>query len=247
MPDSALPLRLAANRDEFYRRPSQMAHRWQDCPAMIAGRDNEKGGTWLGINEQGAFAAVTNFREMPPSDASRSRGELTANFLKSTLSAQQYLQQLALESDQYPGFNLLLADRHGLYYYSNRESKMRQLVPGRYGLSNHLLDTPWPKLIAAKQRLENANDHNQLQQLLRDTSQPADELLPDTGIGLEWERLLGSCFIQSELYGTRTCTSLQITAGGHASLHEQHFGSNGVALDSNQQSLRFENPWQHGA
>ncbi|WP_426415011.1 NRDE family protein [Aestuariirhabdus sp. LZHN29] len=246
-PDSAQPLRLAANRDEFYRRPSQMAHRWEEAPYLLAGRDMEKGGTWLGLSESGDFAAVTNFREVPASDASRSRGQLTADYLKSALSAEDYLHQLARDADQYPGFNLLLGDRQGLYFFSNRENRIRCLHPGRYGLSNHLLDTPWPKLVAAKARLDNAFNHTLLQQLLLDDTTADDTSLPDTGIGQGWERLLSSCFIHSEHYGTRTCSSLIIEADGQASLHEQHFGSHGIELDQTHHNLRFQRPWQHGA
>ncbi|RRJ83091.1 NRDE family protein [Aestuariirhabdus litorea] len=246
-PDSRQLLRLAANRDEFYRRPSQMAHRWEEAPHLLAGRDIEKGGTWLGVSEQGHFAAVTNFREVPAREAPRSRGRLTAEFLKGELGALDYLRQLEPEADQYPGFNLLLGDPQGLFYFSNRENRIRRLAAGRYGLSNHLLDTPWPKLVAAKQRLDGAHNHSRLQQLLRDPAKPEDAALPDTGIGLGWERLLSSCFIESEHYGTRTATSLIIEANGQTSLQEQHFGSRGIALDSNHHSLRFERPWQHDA
>lgn len=244
-PHSEQPFRLAANRDEFYRRPSQSAHRWKDAPMVLAGKDLEMGGTWMGISESGQFAAVTNYREMSATSTAHSRGRLTADFLIGEQSAKSYLTSLALRADEFAGFNLILGDSQGLYYFSNREGLVRKLNAGLYGLSNHLLNTPWPKLQKAKRALINAFGHAQLQTLLADQLQPDDKDLPNTGIGIEWERLLGSCFIQSEQYGTRTCSSLIIQSSGQASLQERHFGRLGEPLETNHQQIDFTNPWRH--
>ncbi len=244
-PHSEQPFRLAANRDEFYRRPSQPAHRWKDAPTVLAGRDLEMGGTWMGLSASGQFAAVTNYREISPVPALHSRGRLTADFLIGEQSAKSYLRALSQRADEFAGFSLILGDSQGLYYFSNRAGEILKLRAGLYGLSNHLLNTPWPKLQKAKQDLAEAHNHTQLQTLLTNRQQPDDEALPDTGIGIEWERMLGSCFIQSEQYGTRTCSSLIIESNGTASLQERHFGPFGKSLKANHQQVNFSTPWTH--
>lgn len=203
---------IAANRDEFYQRPSKPVHLWPD-KTIYAGRDLQAGGTWLGINQHGHFSALTNFRE-PHTDtpALTSRGLLNQGFLSSQSQAEPYWQ--SIEAEQYAGFNLLLADRDGLAYYSNRSQQNGYLRAGIYGLSNAVLNTPWPKVESGKHDMSLILQEppetwpNALFKMLQNTHQPTDAQLPDTGVGLELERLLAPRFIQSPNYGTRTSSVL---------------------------------------
>ena len=228
------PLVVAANRDEFYARPSATLARWPEAPGIIGGRDLEAGGTWLGITDRGRFAAVTNVREPGMTKGERSRGALTRDFLISELSAGDYAAQI--DSGVYSGFNLLLGDGESLVYCSNRDGRSRRLAPGIYGLSNHLLDSPWPKLLAARERfaaaLPGLPDETAFFELLADQTIVADENLPATGVPIEWERLLSAIFVKSENYGTRASTLAWLRTDGAISVHEQSFGPNGQALQS---------------
>jgi uncharacterized protein with NRDE domain len=228
------PLVVAANRDEFYARPTADAARWPDAPQVIGGIDLEAGGTWLGIAESGRFAAITNVREPGMTKGARSRGTLTREFLLATEPAERFAQNV--DGSLYSGFNLLLCDGYSLIYCSNREAEPRVLPPGIYGLSNHLLDSPWPKLLQARQAFGQALRHMPAEQaffeLLADQSIVADENLPQTGVPLEWERLLSAVFVQSESYGTRASTLVWQRSDGAIKLHEQTFGPNGHPLQS---------------
>jgi uncharacterized protein with NRDE domain len=235
------PLVVAANRDEAYARPTLQAHFWDEHPQVLAGRDLEAGGTWLGIDRRGRFAAITNFREVGAhrKDAP-SRGHLVGDFLCRDTPAGDYLQLVASQAQRYNGFNLLLLDSSGLYYLSNRVvasgTGPRKLAPGVYGLSNHLLDTPWPKVVLAKQRFAQAIDAGEslesMAEILRDTDIAPDAVLPSTGIGADRERLLSPIFIASEIYGTRCSTLLEISAGRRARFIERSFGTGGVNGDA---------------
>ena len=228
------PLVVAANRDEFFVRPTAAAARWPDAPSVIGGRDLEAGGTWLGVTEHGRFAAVTNVREPGMVKGRRSRGELTRRFLTGTESAADYGQ--AIENDDYSGFNLLLGDGQTLYYATNRDGKARALAPGIYGLSNHLLDSPWPKLIKARAGFAAAlpalPDTAGLFALLADREIVADAELPDTGVPLAWERLLSAVFVRSPDYGTRASTVLWQNRRGDIHFAEQGFGPTGPLQSS---------------
>lgn len=228
------PLLVAANRDEFYARPTAFAARWPDTPQVIGGLDLEAGGTWLGVTESGRFAAVTNVREPGASKGQRSRGELTRSFLQSDISAKHYIAQL--DMSEFSGFNLFVSDGHSLYYCSNRHAQAQRLLPGIYGVSNHLLDTPWPKLVKARQAFADAlpglPDETPFFDLLADREQVDDARLPNTGVPLAWERLLSSIFVQSENYGTRASTVLQQKIDGSLRLSERSFGPNGQVLQS---------------
>ncbi len=224
---------LAANRDEFYARPTASLAWWEDAPEILAGRDLIGGGTWLGITRGGRFAAVTNYRDAHGRRADApSRGLLVANFLRSTQRPKAYLEDLRTTVDGYHGFSLLVGDRHGLYYMCNLEHIVRELELGLYGLSNHLLDTPWPKVERAKRALTqlveaDAVEPEHLLELLADPATPPDEALPNTGVGLTWERLLSPIFIASPDYGTRSSTALVITHDGRVSIVEREiFGGN---------------------
>jgi uncharacterized protein with NRDE domain len=228
------PLVVAANRDEFYARPTADAASWPDAPEVFGGIDHEAGGTWLGIRRDGRFAAVTNVREPGMAKGRHSRGMLTRNFLLCGQTSIDYALQL--DGRDYSGFNLLLCDGKTLVYCSNRDSTPRILAPGVYGLSNHLLDSPWPKLLTARQRFASAlpglPDESALFALLADDSIVADDELPQTGVSLEWERRLSAIFVKSEEYGTRASTVAWQRRDGAVCLHEQRFGPNGQALQS---------------
>ncbi len=223
------PLILAANRDEFYERPSAPAAFWADAPDLLAGRDLKAGGTWLGITRSGRLAAITNYRD-PASlkTEAPSRGHLVSDYLRSRESPEEYLQRLAPRAGRYNGFSLLVGDRSELLFYSNRGEAIRP-APGIHGMSNHLLDTPWPKVNRGKQALEQllAGDHNPspeaLLDLLASRSRPPDDRLPDTGVGLEWERVLSPLFIESPAYGTRCSTVLLIDRRGMVTFVERVF------------------------
>ena len=221
------PLLVVANRDEFYNRPAAPLAQWLDASHIIAGRDMQGGGTWFGIATNGRFAALTNYR-----DPSRlipnapSRGHLVSDYLRCSKPARQYLDQVAERADLYNGFNLLLGDSEGLFYYANYEARPRKLAPGLYGLSNHFLDTPWPKVertrIAFRQILDQYADptSEDLLGLLRDQELAPDHQLPSTGIPLEWERWLSPIFITAPGYGTRASTALSVQDSGHVCIAE---------------------------
>jgi uncharacterized protein with NRDE domain len=238
------PLLVAANRDEYYERPSAAAEFWKEAPTLLAGRDLRGGGTWMGVTHGGRFAAITNHRNPPTTPAQpRSRGLLTLDFLLGDMSPAEYMQALADNAADYAGFNLLVGTIENLYFYSNIEQQVRRLKPGIYSLSNALLDTPWPKQELARSRMqsvvEEAVDHTRLQAVVADRSIFADEQLPNTGIGRELERLLSAQFIVSEAYGTRATTSLWLDTSGGFSWQESSYRQGGIfdaSLD------RFFNP-----
>lgn len=226
------PLVLAANRDEFHRRPSAAIAFWEDAPDVLAGRDLEAGGTWLGVSRRQRLAALTNYREgggQPP-PAARSRGRLVADFLTGNESPQAYLSRVSVEANAYHGFNLFVADDQVLGYYSNRHhGPPLWLPPGIYGVSNHLLDTPWPKLSSAKARFTDAlatlPESAPFFSLLGDREVVPDDSLPATGVPLHWERLLSAVFVVSEDYGTRAATVVYRQRDGQTSVIERRFGA----------------------
>lgn len=223
------PLVVAANRDEFHARATAVADRWSDAPYVVAGRDLEAGGTWLGATDGGRFAAVTNVREPERTKGPRSRGRLTQDFLTGSVSPADFAA--GVDGDAFSGFNLLVADAETLCYRSNRDGAARVLPAGIYGVSNHLLDTPWPKLTTAKTRFAEALEHLPLEEpffdLLADDEMVRDEYLPATGIPLEWERRLSAIFVRSADYGTRASTLLMRRADGSGLLVERSFDAGG--------------------
>ena len=221
------PLVVIANRDEFYARPTRDAHWWDDAD-VFAGRDLEAGGTWLGLDRRGRFAAVTNVREpggMEP--GKKTRGDLTRGYLAGDDDAETYLQGLAAHDQDYAGFNLLLGDAGGLWFYSNRERRIRSIEAGVYGVSNGAFDEPWPKLSSGKAELEalieGGIDAAALMEILTDHRIAEDHELPSTGVTLDIERLLSSRFIRSPDYGTRACSVVTIDRERRVDFQEQNY------------------------
>lgn len=225
----AFPLILAANRDEFYERPAAPADFWEESPDLLAGRDLKSGGTWLGVTRQGRVAAITNYRD-PASlkPGAPSRGEVVSGFLRGREGSEAYLDGLAPVAGRYNGFSLLLGDLSGLFVYSNRGARLA-VEPGVHGISNHLIDSPWPKVVRGKAALAGLLGEAEgpspevLLDLLADRSRPPDRELPDTGVGLEWERILSSLFIESPSYGTRCSTAMIVGKTGEATFVERLF------------------------
>lgn len=222
------PLVVAANRDEFFSRRTAAADFWADAPGVLAGRDIEAGGTWLGVARNGRFAALTNYRDPARNQSSApSRGGLVSRFLMGGQAPRDYLAELESGASRYNGFNLIFGDLDSLWCFSNCGEGEQALAPGVYGLSNHLLDTPWPKVARGKSALGEAlqalPDEAPLFALLRDDSIAPDEMLPRTGVSLEWERLLSAAFIRSPGYGTRSATVLLRDRSGKMRFIEQGF------------------------
>lgn len=237
------PLVLAANRDEFYRRPAAPAHWWPEPQALLAGRDLEAGGTWLAVTRQGAFAALTNFRDPTRLlSAAPSRGQLVLQILDRSSPPAARLARLQAEGARYNGFNLLWAEDGQLTVYESVPGRTQRLGPGIYGLSNHLLDTPWPKVLQAKSRLaaalEALPDEHSLLALLRDDAPAPDEQLPRTGVSLAWERLLSSAFIRAPEYGTRCSTLLTLNRDGQVRFREQTWDAHGQPAGEVQHSFK---------
>ncbi len=220
---------VAANRDELFAREAEPAHAWAGG-RIVAGRDRQAGGTWLGITRDGRFAALTNYRDprdlRPKAPGEPSRGELVERFLEGDEAPLAYARQVEAEGPRYRGFNLLVGDARGLAYVSNRGADARAVPPGLHGLSNHLLDTPWPKVrkgLAALEEELRADDVSldRLAARLKDEAPAADAELPDTGVGLDLERRLSPMFIRTSAYGTRCTTVLVVERDGATRLLER--------------------------
>jgi uncharacterized protein with NRDE domain len=228
------PLIAAANRDEFYDRPATPAGAWPEHPQVFAGRDLQGGGSWMGITQDGPrgpkFAAVTNIRgpQERRTDAP-TRGALVADYLAGDLSASEYIERIADGADAYNGFNLVLGDRETLYWFSNRgaadERNGKALEPGIYGISNGLLDAPWPKVVRTKAQFASllcqGAPEDAYFEMLADTTCAPDLRLPDTGIAIDLERVLSAVCIDTPGYGTRTSTVVKLYAAARAELHER--------------------------
>jgi len=235
-PEAEYPLVVVANRDEFYQRATQTLAPWPGSP-IVAGRDLQAGGTWMGVTPEGRFAAVTNYRR--PQDMGKafsiSRGSLCQDYLESDLSPEDYLRKIGPDAMKAGGFNLIIGTRTQLAYGTNRYPGKKDepewhcqsaLQAGIYGLSNERLNSPWPKALSGqkklKQQLQQPLSEKGLLSIVQDTFIADDQLLPDTGIGLEKERFLAPAFIiSSETYGTRASTLLIRDQAGNQTLVEQ--------------------------
>lgn len=226
------PLILLANRDEFYERPTAKAGIWEDFPQIFAGRDLVHGGTWLGITDAGRFAAVTNYRQPNAPKGTISRGNLVGDFLKNDESPKNYLQKIQKNAAQFSGFNLLVGqfnkENSELAYFSNRQNEIKILNAGIYGLSNHLLDTPWRKVEKGKLELTNLLKTGDLKkdnffEILSDKTLAEDAELPNTGIGKNREKLLSAILIETPVYGTRSSSVVLVDRDYKISLDERIF------------------------
>lgn len=220
---------LAENRDEFYNRKSIPANFWENNPNILAGYDLKSSGTWLGINKNGKFSTITNYRNPFLSfSISKSRGELVKNFLYNSSSPEEYIEEIKKDDDNYKGYNIILYDLKNLFYYSNK-GKSIKLNSGIYGLSNHLLDTKWPKVKRSKRMFrkilnDNNNDLvNSLFNILNDNYYPWWFLLPNTGVGKKWEKILSPIFVKSKDYGTISSTVLLIDKKNNVTFVEKTY------------------------
>jgi len=224
------PLILAANRDEFYDRPTKAASFWEERPDLLAGRDLEGGGTWLGITKGGRIAAITNFRDLAALKATApSRGLLVRDYLLGNVESEEYLRNLKGLAGTYSGFNIVVGQMDGLRYFSNMDGSVLNIREGSHGLSNHFLDTPWPKVERGKELLGRVLSESEepsfeaIFDVLADRLRPDDSMLPDTGIGLEWERVLSPIFVETDGYGTRSSTIILMRYDGDTTFVERVF------------------------
>lgn len=238
------PLVIAANRDEFHDRPAAAAGYWAEAPQVFGGRDLSQGGSWLALSTAGRLACVTNVRRMqPPNPAAPSRGRLVASFVQGRQSAADFADRLAAQAQDYAGFNLLLWDGSELRYVGNQPRFASQAVaPGVHALSNASLNTPWPKARRLRRAMEDwlAGGKAAPDALLRalgDDAPATDAELPDTGVGLELERLLSAPFIRSPRYGTRASTALLLGRDGRAQFVERRFDAAGRAAGETRAAL----------
>lgn len=238
---------LAANRDEAYARPAAPAAFWSDHPRVFGGRDLDKGGTWLGISRSGRIAAVTNFRSGAGNRAApRSRGALVRDYLTGTENTVDWLATVQAQGTQYNGFILIAGDANALYWLSNRGPGVEQIPAGVHGLSNHLLNTPWPKIERSKRALGEllgaAEDElvAGLFGILSDRTTAPDHELPDTGVGLARERALSANFVSDERYGTRASTVLLVGGDGEVLFAERAYGVGGSSLGETTARFRLD-------
>jgi uncharacterized protein with NRDE domain len=238
---------VAANRDEFHERPTAPMDKWAAPDDIVAGRDLRAGGTWLAMDRKRRFGVITNFRDMqPPLPGAPSRGNLIPDYLRNPEGAQGYFRKLQPTASEYSGFNLLLMDNDSLWYASNRaEPFANSLPPGVYGLSNHFLDTPWPKLQRVRRQFDplvrqgNEIAKSELLRILADPTQAGvNEELPETRLSPEWEQMLSSPFIRNEQYGTRCSTLVLLEHSGAVTLLERRFDPSGAIVSDTDLTLR---------
>ena len=226
---------LAGNRDEFHDRPAAPLNWWQDDPRILAGRDLKANGTWLGVARSGRFGVVTNYRDLQaPIEGAPSRGNLVPRFLTGATSPKEFLDDLRGAAMRYSGLNLLVGGSRARYYFSNRGAKApTALAPGVYGLSNHLLNTPWPKLARTRANFTRLLEEQDvtidaLFAVLADREQAPADGLPATGLPADWERVVSAPFIVNERYGTRCSSVLMVERNGRTILHERRFDAGGI-------------------
>ena len=242
-----LELVVAANRDEWRDRPAEPARWWPDEPRILAGRDLKAGGTWMGVTRAGRFAAVTNFRD--PSDkrsTAISRGTLATDFLLGSESALRFLSNLSARAKDYNAFNLILGDRASLFYYGSREGEPRPIEPGVHGLSNHVLDEPWPKVVRGRVAMELAlyerDPAEPLFRMLSDRDPAPDADLPHTGVGVEWERRLSPPLIAGTDYGTRASTVMIVGVSGEVRFEERSLSAAGEVTGTARERFALDQP-----
>ncbi|WP_026374842.1 NRDE family protein [Aestuariibacter salexigens] len=233
------PLILAANRDEFFTRGTKPSGFWPEHPELLAGRDLQAGGTWMGVTRNGKIAALTNIRDPQRIDPNAtSRGVLTTDYLLNNIDENRYEAQLINSRQAFNGYNLLYGQWHDLRVYNNHLNRSDKLGDGFHGLSNAYINSPWPKINRGVNNLRQCVEKHEpisvdeLFELLKDTSQADPELLPDTGIPIEWEQRLSSIFILGEEYGTRSSTVLLIDRQRHVHWHERSYNNQAQVFDT---------------
>ncbi|MEI3605456.1 NRDE family protein [Pseudogracilibacillus sp. SE30717A] len=238
---------VAANRDEFYARPTKEAYFWEDHPQIVAGRDLKEMGTWLGMTKDGKFAALTNYRDPAnEKEGKTSRGHIVTSYLTGNQSGPEFLEDLRKKKDVYNGFNILVGNMDTLYYYGNRQDDIIEVNPGTHSISNHLLNTSWPKVNQARNMLreyaleQSVIDPNILFSQLQNNEKAIDEELPNTGVGLQLERQLSPVFIKTDDYGTRCSTVILVTKENHVTFIERTYRQ-GTFLKENAFSFQIKN------
>lgn len=237
---------LAANRDEFYQRPTLAAGFWPDDKQLMAGRDLTAGGTWIGMHRSGKFAALTNYRDPHNIDpAAISRGELTTNYLKNEMDPLSYLELLKRSEKKYNGFNLMVGDTDHLHYYNNVNHEIESLTTGSFGLSNGFFQENWPKLKKGRDLLEAKVTENDIEpdtlfDILEDRQRAEDQELPKTGIPIDWERALSSLFIETEEYGTRCSTLIYLDYDNNVRFIEKTHDVGGQTASLNEYEFKLE-------
>ena len=235
---------VAANRDEFYQRKTEPAGFWSDRPEILGGRDLEACGTWMAMTKSGRIGMITNYRDPQHiNPKAPSRGELVSDYLSGSATGESYLTDIEPGADKYNGFNLVVGNQDELWYLSNYKKGIEKIKPGLYGLSNHLLETPWPKVVRGKKMLApvlrkktiNATD---LFSVLYDPQQASDDQLPNTGIGVERERVLSSMFIKSPNYGSRCSTVVLVDHHNEVQFSERVYDLE--SFDFTSRDFRFE-------
>lgn len=235
---------IAANRDEFYNRKTAAAGFWEDKPNILGGRDLEACGTWMAMTKTGRIGMITNYRDPQNiNPKAPSRGELVSDYLENGIHGLSYLNSIEPKAKEYNGFNLIVGTQDELWYLSNYKNGIDKLKPGFYGLSNHLLETPWPKIIRGKEILapllkEKTIDAKKVFEVLCDSQQAMDENLPNTGIGVERERMLSSMFIKSPNYGSRCSTVVLIDHQNQVQLTERVYDL--TSFDYNTRDFNFQ-------
>lgn len=223
------PLILIGNRDEFYARPTEKLHWWNDIPQILAGRDLKDGGTWMGISADGKFATLTNYREVANIKINApSRGELVKKYLAGEIGINTFHQYLQSDGYKYNGFNLIYGTLDDLFYYANKDNRTEKLRPGVYTLSNAFLDTPWPKTEKSKKHFQELIsgdnwDADSLMQILQDKQTAPEDLLPTTGVTAELEKKLSAMFIETENYGTRLTSFIRADSNNNVIYIEQGY------------------------
>ncbi len=250
--DPRYPLVLAANRDEFHARPTAPSTFWPDYPQLLAGRDLEQGGTWMGVTRQGRFAAITNYRDPArTSPAPRSRGELPLAFLTGEEDPQVFLQGLAGSAHDYAGFNLLVGTLDSLWYLTNSvapaDCAPQHLKPGLYGLSNAQLDTPWPKVELGKRGLETLLqrkqlDHDALAEVVANRELADQNELQRQGLGHGMDQILSAQFITTGSYGTRSSTTLWADPQQLLHWRESSFDAAGECTGTRKEAFELQSP-----
>ncbi|MFP3998704.1 MAG: NRDE family protein [Desulfobacterales bacterium] len=241
---------IAANRDEFYSRPTKPLDFWEENPEILAGKDLQSGGTWLGVSRKGKIAAVTNFRD-PASMIpwGESRGHLVKDYLEGNTQPHEYFADIEKNKTSYSGFNLMAGDTGQLWWYSNKNGGVVKLTPGIHAVSNHLLNTPWPKVEAIKRKMQKLISNNRIidphkvLDLLFDTTPAPDSELPDTGVNLQWERMLSPVFVTGTEYGTRSSSVILADRHGRLVFCERTFSVNhGTPAPENTRCFEIQLP-----